>query len=281
MRRLWLFTLLLFCAFFSPFISEEGILLAKPRVALLDTGCKLENVKGVSFTTNSPFIDNAGHGTLMSRVILSTNPNIELIMVKVAEHNHDFNSSRIVRGLNWCLDNNIDVVNLSFTIDENSSVSSTIDKLVNNGITVIAAVGNRSTSTGFVVKNNYVYRASSCLTTSGFPANMDSVIGVGALNFWGNRADFARSGGEFSTDGSSFFQKGTSISSARLTGLVSLIIAKYPHLGPKQVRNILHQIAEKKKNHQYLSKSHIAKVSGDNLLAFSETKPEMTVATAR
>jgi len=276
-----MFTLLLLCAFFSPVNSKDGMLWAKPRVALLDTGCKLENVKGVSFTAKSPFIDNAGHGTLMSRVILSTNPNIDLIMVKVAEHNHDFDASRIVRGLNWCLDNNIDVVNLSFTIDKNSSVSLAIDKLVNNGITVVAAVGNRSTSTGFVVKNNYVYRASTCLTSAGFPANMDSVIGVGAVNFWGNKADFARSVGEFSTDGKSFFQKGTSISSARLTGMVSLIIDKYPHLEPKQVRNILHQISDKKKSHQYLSKNHISKLSGANLLAYSSSKQEMTLAKAR
>ena len=276
-----MFALLLLCALFSPVTSKESILWAKPRVALLDTGCKLENVKGVSFTRNSPFVDEAGHGTLMSRVILSTNPDIDLIMVKVAESNHDFEPSRIVRGLNWCLDNNIDVVNMSFTIDEDSSVSTTIDKLVENGITVIAAVGNRSTATGFVVKGDYVYRASTCLTTSGFPANKDSVIGVGAVNFWGNKADFARSVGEFSTDGNSFFQKGTSISSARLAGLVSLIIAKYPDLAPQQVRSILHSIADKKKSHQYLSKSNISRLSEINLLAYSETDTEFTVANAR
>ncbi|MCD6460650.1 S8 family serine peptidase [bacterium] len=273
-----MFTLLLICAFFSLINSKDAILWAKPRVALLDTGCKLENVKGVSFTQESPFVDNAGHGTLMSKIILGTNPNIELIMVKVAEHSHDFDAGRIVRGLYWCLDNNVDVVNLSFTIDKNTSVSSAIDELVNNGITVIAAVGNRNTSTGFVVKNDFVYRASTCLTTPGFPANMDSVIGVGAINFWGNRADFARSVGEFSTDGKSFLQKGTSISSARLTGLVSLIIGRYPNLNPKQVRGILHNIAEKKKNHRYLSRNQVNSVLKTNLLAYCEFKPEITLA---
>ncbi|MDX9703049.1 MAG: S8 family serine peptidase [Candidatus Auribacterota bacterium] len=240
---------------------------ATTRVALLDTGCALENVKGVSFTSNSPFDDPSGHGTMMAKIIREVNPRSELIIVKVANHSYDFSSHTVARGLQWCLENNIDVINLSFTTDESDEVRLVIGRLIQRGVTIIAAVGNCSSKTGFVVKSdNMVYRASD-LRETGFPANIDEVIAAGAVNMWGGRAEYARNTGEIATDGKWFFEKGTSISSARLSGYASLLKEQYPHLTNKEIRVLLHYLARNKKESQYLSKEMVQNGLRTNLLA--------------
>lgn len=278
MRRLYFGALLLVTGCLGHLGLGNDILFAKTRVALLDTGCALENIKGVSFTDDSPFDDPSGHGTLMGKVIREVNPNSELIIVKVADHRTDFSPHAITRGLKWCLDNNIEVINLSFTIAENTEVRQVINQLLLNGSTVIAAVGNCSSGTGFVVKSdNLVYRASS-LRSTGFPANMDGVIGAGAINFFGDRASFARNSGDIATDGTWFFEKGTSISSARLSGYASLLKERYPHLNGKEIRTLLNHLGRKKKDAVYLSKNMVCDGLRTDLLAYISPKYEVAMA---
>jgi len=227
-----------------------------PKVALLDTGSNIDNINGVSFTGSSPFEDTAGHGTLMSKIILATNPNVDLYMVKVSETKGDFDAHLIGRGLRWCRENDIDIVSLSFTISEDYEVRREINLLTQRNITVVAAVGNVNSSWGFVIgSDNYVYSSKAYNNSIGFPANMDNVISVGALNFWGDKADFARSCGEISADGTWFGEKGTSVSTARLAGMVSLLKERYPDLSNTEIRQIIHSIAARKKKNLLLSKS--------------------------
>ncbi|GEM_PF-4412044 len=227
-----------------------------PKVALLDTGCNIDSVQGVSFTGSSPFEDHAGHGTLMTKIILETNPNVDLHMVKVSETKGDFDGHLISRGLKWCRENDIEIVSLSFTISEDYEVRNEINRLAANNVTVVAAVGNVNSSWGFVIgSDNYVYNSSSYNGGRGFPANMGNVIAVGALNFWGDKADFARDTGEVSADGTWFREKGTSVSTARLAGMISLLKGRYPDLSSSEIRQVIHSIAAKKKKNLLLSKS--------------------------
>ncbi len=253
-------------------------LLATTRVALLDTGCALADVKGVSFTKDSPFDDPSGHGTLMAKVIREVNPQSELVIVKVATHKYDFSSHTVARGLQWCLENDIDVINLSFTTEESDEVRLAISNLIQHGVTIIAAVGNRGSKTGFVVKSdNLVYRATD-ISETGFPANMSDVIGAGAVNLWGNRADYARNTGEIATDGTWYFEKGTSISSARLAGYASLLKEQYPHLGHREIRILLHRLARSKRDATYLSKNMIYDGLQTDLLAYLDGKYRIAMA---
>ncbi len=268
-----LYAILLTATFILNYTSGKAV--ARPTVAVLDTGCSIESVQGVSFTRTSPFIDTCGHGTLMARVILDSNPDINLIMVKIADTRSDFKARTITRGLLWCLENNVDIVNLSFTIEDSASVRSAINQLIDAGITVVAAVGNTNTSTGFVIKDNLVYK-STRLDTAGFPANMDSVIGVGALNFWGVKADFARSCGEVATNGKWAMKSGTSISSARLTAYISIIAGQHPDLDSHDIRKIIRIIAQRKKNNLFISKKIVKKALKENIVASLE--PEYQLA---
>ncbi len=268
--------MILYCIIiFNLIIIIDQSLEAKPRVAVLDTGCSLEEVQGVSFTRTSPFDDSCGHGTLMSKVVLATNPDTELVMVKVSDYRNSFDPHTVSRGLRWCLENDIDIVNMSFTMSENSEVKDSINLLLENNITVIAAVGNVSQSSGFVIgDDNLIYKASDVLTGEGFPANMENVVSVGAMNFFGYKANFARSTGEISVDGNWGSKKGTSISTAKLSGYISILIERYPNLTNNQIRSLMHQMASKKRNNRLLSKNIIIKSLKTDLTAYLKSDDE-------
>ncbi|MEW6535221.1 MAG: S8 family serine peptidase [Candidatus Auribacterota bacterium] len=263
MTRMFFLTSLL-CAL----LGFQSNLYSRPVIAVLDTGTSVQNVRGVSFTRTSPFVDTCGHGTLMVKVIREENPNAEIIMVKIADNKTEYDADVISRGLEWCLNNNVDVVNLSFTINEDNSVKNSIDRLVSAGITVVAAVGNCALGNGFVVgPDKLVYRAGTRFGGVGFPANMASVISVGALNVWGTRADFARDEGEISADGKWRFEHGTSISTARISGYISLILEKNPGLSQRQIRSIIQYISQKRNDSRYLSAKHVRRALDKNLVA--------------
>lgn len=243
-------------------------LLAKTTIAVLDTGSSIDDIRGVSFTRTSPFEDNCGHGTLMVKIIRDVNPHAEIIMVKIADSRSDYSAETIVRGLEWCRSNGVDVVNCSFTINEDERVKASVTNLIACGVTVVAAVGNCSMGSGFVVgPDKMVYRAANFQGGVGFPANIDTVIGVGAIDFWGKRADFARDAGELSADGTWYGHEGTSISTARVSGYITLLMERYPQLTCADVRTILHQVAHNKWNNLYLSKNMINDALADNTVA--------------
>lgn len=251
---------------------------ASARIAVLDTGSNYVHIQGVSFTRTSPFVDSVGHGTLMTRVILDAFPEADIVMVKISDTRTQYDPHIVGRGLQWCLQNNIDIVNLSFTIEETPLIRGIINQLADNGCTVIAAVGNRSMSTGFyAASDGYIYR-SSTLTGAGFPANMENVIGVGALNFWGTCASYARDEGDISVDGRASTSHGTSISSARLAGYIALILTENPSLTNRQVRNLIHQISKEKKNARLLDKDMVRTAIEKNLIASYGSSDSMQIA---
>ena len=261
--------------------TAPSLAFTPPKIALLDTGCNISNVDGVSFTDTSPFTDTAGHGTLMTKVILDTFPQAHIVMVKISNTRSEYYSRIVARGLRWCLNNDIDIVNLSFTIADDPEIRSAIDDLIKHGCTVVAAVGNRSLSTGFyAATDGYVYRASN-LKGAGFPANMDTVIGVGAFNFWGKQAHYARDGGEISVDGRASFSHGTSISSARLVGFIAIILAEYPALSNHQIRATIQRISKKKRTINVLTKSIIRKAIDNNQIVTTPTSTETHIAFSK
>ncbi len=130
------------------------------KVAVLDTGIDLDhpdlqvNIKGGVNTIN-PFKsadDDNGHGTHVAGIIagadntvgvLGVAPNASLYAVKVLNKNGSGFISDIIEGLQWSIDNNMQVVNMSF--GTSSDVQSFHDALINaynSGIVLVAAAGN-------------------------------------------------------------------------------------------------------------------------------------------
>jgi subtilisin family serine protease len=209
------------------------------RVAVLDTGIDLDhpdlqaNIKGGVNTINprkSPDDDN-GHGTHVAGIIaavdnaigvLGVAPQAWLYAVKVLDRQGSGFVSDIIEGLQWCIDNGMQVVNMSF--GTSSDVQSFHDAIVaanNAGMVLVAAAGNSGPGDNTVL----------------YPAKYQEVIAVSATDksdavpYWSSRGpevELAAPGVDiYSTykGGGYATLSGTSMAAPHVTGAAALVIA--------------------------------------------------------
>ena len=230
--------------------TGEGV-----KVAVLDSG--------VSYTTdvmvagykdfvmdlgddfNPLFDDSTGHGTGIAGVIAAdgVNGNIkgiapggELYSVKVLDWNNEAPLSRIIEGIYWCIEQEYDIINMSFGIASNSvALKQAIDAAEASGIIMIAAAGNRGAEAESV----------------DYPAAYDNVIAVGASDGENAMATFTSDGdgidvlapGEKvwtnSTLQGLMAVDGTSIATAHVTAATALLLEVYPAADVEYIKQLL------------------------------------------
>ena len=130
------------------------------KVAILDTGIDIDhpdlvvvggaNVLG-PFRTDQ-YDDDNGHGTHVAGTVAALDneegvigvaPGAELYAVKAFNRKGIGFVSDIVDGLNWIIDNNMQVVNMSFgELGDNVSLRDAIQRAYGAGIVMVAAAGN-------------------------------------------------------------------------------------------------------------------------------------------
>lgn len=130
------------------------------KVGVIDTGISnkhsdlLANVKGGINTINPKrnWNDDNGHGSHVAGIIgaldnglgvVGVAPNVDLYAIKVLNANGSGYLSDIIEGLDWAVNNNLKVVNLS--LGTSSDIPSFHDAIIatkNAGVTVVAAAGN-------------------------------------------------------------------------------------------------------------------------------------------
>lgn len=185
--------------------------------------------------------DNSGHGTSIAGVIgaringvglVGIASDAELYSVKVLNSNNEASISTIIKALEWCIDNKMDVINMSFGMNSYSKIlEKEIKKVYNNNIILVASSGNE--------KDKVQY-----------PAAYDDVISVGSVNknlqastFSDNRdSDFVAPGEDVYTTnyvGSYLTMSGTSISAAHITGIIACIKSADKNLTNEKVKTIL------------------------------------------
>ena len=156
------------------------------KVAIIDTGIDVDhpdlvdNIKGGYNATSKKksYDDDNGHGTHVAGIIAAADneigvigvaPEAEIYAIKALDAYGNGYISDVVEGIEWCIDNDIDIINMSIGIESDSLV---LHESVNNadsaGVIMVAATGN-----------NYG-------GNSEYPAAYDEVIGVGALDVNGN-----------------------------------------------------------------------------------------------
>jgi subtilisin family serine protease len=138
----------------------------------------------------------------------------------------------LAEGIIYAADNGADVINMSLGAEVSfcpSYVQDAVDYAYGLGVVLVAAGGNTSSATDF------------------FPANCDHVLGVAATELDGDVAGYSTVGnhinvaapgsGIYSTflDGSYGYKTGTSMAAPYVSGLASLIYARYPEYTPDQV----------------------------------------------
>ena len=158
------------------------------RVAVLDTGCDYSHqeirdrfnphILGYNFIdNNSNPKDGHGHGTHVSGSVAGVNvgvaPYSRLYAVKVLSDSGSGSEAGVIKGIEWCIKNEMDVCNMSLGSSGASSAFQMIcDEALKSGVIIVAAAGNE----GF--GNSY-------------PAAFESVLSIAAVDRNKRHAEFS------------------------------------------------------------------------------------------
>ncbi len=221
------------------------------RVAVIDTGADTEHSDllvsgGINTIDNSSFDDDNGHGTHVSGTIAATEngegvigvaPKVKLFAVKALNKDGTGYVSDIIEGIDWAIDNNIDVINLSIGATEYSQTfHDAIKRASDAGIIIVAAAGNDGKSVNYPAKFSEVIAVSA----------IDSDDKVPSWSSRGDEIEFASPGVNITStwyDGDFKTISGTSMASPHVAGIVALILSQNNNATLNDVRNTLQSYA--------------------------------------
>ncbi|MCL6479273.1 MAG: S8 family peptidase [Peptococcaceae bacterium] len=226
------------------------------KVAVIDTGIDTAHpdlkVYGGINTINpeKSYKDDNGHGSHVAGTIAALNNRIGVIgvafnallySVKVLTANGSGYISDIIEGLDWCIKNNIQVINMSLGTDQDVDLfHEAITRAYDAGIFTVAAAGNSGPGENTVI----------------YPAKYPEVAAVGASDKDDNIAYFSSRGPEvdlvapgvniYSTYRNNSYKtlSGTSMAAPHVSGTAALVLAKKGAMSPKALLNHLKETAQ-------------------------------------
>lgn len=154
---------------------------SKIKIAILDSGIRNNFInnkyvvrKYDAIKNRDNIITNSNHGSQVASIIgfnifdkrlIGLNSRVSIYDGKVLDDNLNANINDVIDGIEWSIDNNVDIINMSFSISKyNKKLHNTIKKAHNKGIVIVAAAGN----------NFDIY--------SDYPARFPEVISVSAID---------------------------------------------------------------------------------------------------
>ncbi|RID85908.1 peptidase S8 [Mesobacillus zeae] len=236
--------------------AEEGWAISrgsnKVTIAIVDTGVDIAHpdlkkrlVDGYNVLhTDQPPADDNGHGTHVAGIIASETNNREgiagltwynkIMPVKAMGKDGYGSTFDIAKGIIWAVDHGADVINLSLG---NYQPSKVLKKAVRyayaHHVVMVAAAGNDNSS------------------QTSFPAAYPEVMGVSAVHYNGNRADFSNHGDyiDIAAPGvyipSTYYKQqyaalsGTSMAAPHVAALAGLILSANPELSNSDIMRII------------------------------------------
>ncbi|MCI3926817.1 S8 family peptidase [Paenibacillus sp. TRM 82003] len=224
---------------------------ARVNIGIIDTGVDYHHpdlqtviARGINLVNprTLPFDDN-GHGTHIAGTIAATGrhamtgiaPQAALFPVKAFDHNGSAYVSDIIKGIDWCVQNGVDIINMSFGMKKRSdAMLEAVQGASRAGVVVVASSGNDGRR-GFI----------------DYPARFPQTISVGAIDKKGAVAAFSNRGrridvyapGErvVSTWPNRRYHEmnGTSMATAHVTGILALVLSARPRLSPAQLKRVI------------------------------------------
>ena len=240
------------------------------QIGVLDTGIEISHTD-LTNTASSLVYDTEsnsnnlviydGHGTHVAGIIGAEKDNSNDIagvapggtLFSIGNSFAPFPNSRIRRadGINWAVQNGIDVLNNSWESDVPYQV---IDDAILNALT------NGRNGKGMVV----VFSSGNDDSSVSYPATVSSdILTVGSIQINGQRSFFSNYGSELDivapgsnikslwTGNSTVNLSGTSMAASHVAGVAALILSINPHLTAVEVNDIIERTAQKIGNNTY------------------------------
>lgn len=197
-------------------------------IAIIDSGINpiySENLKFEQSLVDQTIEDTNGHGTMMYSIIKGIDgliegisPNAQIIVIKVMNKDDSVTPTTIKDAIELAIKKKASIINLSFASHfEDKDITETIKLAVNKGTTVVASSGDYGN------------------TELMYPAILDEVISVGAIDASGNVLDLTSGsqkttinapGHEITTvdsDETIMTTSGTSQATALISGYIALL----------------------------------------------------------
>ncbi|OKP83319.1 peptidase S8 [Paenibacillus helianthi] len=225
------------------------------KIGVIDTGADYRHpdlrhslASGVNLLHRGMLpLDDNGHGTHIAgtlaaaggtRGMMGVAPRAQLYPVKAFDHSGSAYVSDIVLGIDWCVQNKIDIINMSFGMKTRSkALHDVVIKAYRAGIAIIASSGNDGKRGG------------------DYPARYPETIAVGALDRRHRVASFSNRGPYIDVYGpgegvpSCWLKEGykemsgTSMATSHVTGAAALLLALRPGLSPRELKLLLRRTA--------------------------------------
>ncbi|CAH1227949.1 MULTISPECIES: S8 family peptidase [Paenibacillus] len=222
------------------------------KIGVIDTGADFHHpdlryslAQGINLLNRSllPHDDN-GHGTHIAGTIAAANstagmigvaPRSLIYPVKAFDHNGSAFVSDIVLGIDWCVRNRVDIINMSFGMKTRSkALLDVVNRAYQAGIVIVASSGNDG-------KRRSI----------DYPARYPQTISVGATDKNRRIAPFSNRGTYVDVyapgdkivsswvHGKHHEMSGTSMATSHVSGAIALLLAKYPGLSPGEIKTLV------------------------------------------
>jgi subtilisin len=224
------------------------------RVGILDSGLERDHPRlhgrvvesvAVELEDGEPNVvpddgtDLFGHGTACGGIILGMAPEVDLISIRVLGADLRGKGTAFAAGLEWAIDQKIDVLNLSLSSKSEALFPvfhELVDRAYFQGTVIVSAANN--------------------VPTASYPSLFSSVISVAAhgepdpfrlyynpsppveFGAWGVDVPMAW------TQGGSTVATGNSFAAPHVAGMAALIMAKHPGIQPFELKAVLAAVAD-------------------------------------
>ncbi|QTM99498.1 S8 family serine peptidase [Sediminibacillus dalangtanensis] len=232
----------------APLAWSEKITGKGVDIAIIDTGIAEHadlNIQGGYSTMNKnpEWVDDNGHGTHIAGIIGAKHnktgisgiaPDANLYAVKALNHDGEGSLADIVEAIDWAIQQDIDIINLSLGTSFNSEIlKDMMRKAYEEGILIVGASGNEGTDDSVI-----------------YPSKYQEVIAVSAINKNNELGSFSSTGPEVELAApgvnirSTYLNNtyatysGTSQAAPHVTGMLALLKQKYPELAYEELRKL-------------------------------------------